>query len=215
MKLTSVKNRGMRFTHSNPDWELHLYVIRGNRFNYVVDTGLGSLNAEPVREYIQKDSKPVIVINTHHHWDHIWGNASWQGEILVSHRLCREFIESEWDGMMQKNGRYCQGAAAKHLPNLVFNDTLSFPEDGLTLFHTPGHTADSISIWDEADRVLYAGDNIGDSPDEPVPSLYAGMEHYIRTLNLYQELDFDTCLSGHNSIMDKSIIGKILSLVER
>lgn len=31
---------------------------------------------------------------------------------------------------------------------------------GLFVYHTPGHTPDSISIWDPAERVLFVGDTL-------------------------------------------------------
>lgn len=45
----------------------NVQLIMGNKYNYIVDTGLGSLNIAPIKEYIKHENKPIIVINTHHH----------------------------------------------------------------------------------------------------------------------------------------------------
>ena len=91
------------------------------------------------------------------------------------------------------------------LPNLVFEDTLYFPDDKIRILHTPGHTADSISVLDEEERIINVGDNIGDSMDEIVPSIGTNKEIYSNTLLEYKKIDFDTCVSGHNVILRKEV----------
>lgn len=97
------------------------------------------------------------------------------------------------------------------LPNLVFDKEIYFREDNIRIFHTPGHTADSISVIDEEDKVLNAGDNIGDNMEEFLPSIYCERSEYIESLLKYQALDFDACVSGHNVVVGKDIIEKILN----
>ncbi len=213
MKITKIKNRSVLFTYNNSEWDLNLHLIMGKRYNYIIDTGLGSLSMEPVKEYIKNDNKPIIGINTHYHWDHIWGNGSLQAYMIVSHKLCRELIESEWDRMMQRNGRYVVGEAEKRLPDLTFEKELYFPEDKIRIFYTPGHTIDSISVIDEEEKVINLGDNVGDTLDEIVPNIAAGEKTYRETLLGYNNMEFDTCLSGHNGILGKDVIEKILNLL--
>ena len=213
MQIKKIKNRGILFTHSNPGWDLNNYVIIGQKYNYIIDTGLGSLSVEPIREYLKKDNKQIIVINTHHHWDHVWGNSSLRDCIIISHKSCREMIESKWDEMINKYNQYCFGEVQMYLPNVVFQEELYFPEDKIKLFHTPGHTLDSISVLDEEEKILLMGDNIGDSIEEIVPNIYCEKEVYINTIKKYKKIDFDTCISGHNKVLGKDVIGKILSVV--
>ncbi|SHO53628.1 MBL fold metallo-hydrolase [Anaerocolumna xylanovorans] len=207
MRINRIKNRGILFTYDEPGWDLNLYLIRGRKYNYLIDTGLGSLCIEPMKEYLK--GKETIVINTHYHWDHIWGNGSFQEGIIVSHKLCKDMIQSKWDEMLQKNGNYRMGEILKGLPNLVFDKELIFTEDRIRLFHTPGHTIDSISVLDEEEKVLFAGDNVGDSEEDIVPSLYCDREVYEDTVNKYKELEFDICLSGHNTILKKEVWNNI------
>lgn len=213
MQIKKIKNRGVLFTHSNTDWNLNVYLIIGNKYNYIIDTGLGSLSIDPIKEYIKKDTKKTIVVNTHHHWDHVWGNGSLKDYLIVSHKLCRELVQSKWEEMIQKNNRYCYGEVELYLPNLVFEKELYFEEDRIKLFHTPGHTLDSISVLDEEEHVLLVGDNVGDSMEDIIPSIYCEKDLYVNTMKKYEELDFDTCISGHNAILKKDVIGKILSMM--
>ncbi|WP_233354764.1 MBL fold metallo-hydrolase [Paenibacillus sp. JZ16] len=212
LQIQKIKNRSFLFTNHIPTgWDLNVQLIMGDRNNYIIDTGLGSRNIEPVKEYIKHDSKPTIVINTHHHWDHIWGNGSFRDCIIISHKLCREMMESGWEGMIQKNMRFVEGEAELVLPNLTFDNELYFPEDNIRLIYTPGHTVDSISVLDELEQVIHVGDNVGDSMDEIIPSIYVEQDLYIQTLLKYKEMDFDTCISGHNVMLDKQVIEQILS----
>jgi len=213
MQIRKVKNRGVLFTYNNPQWDLNVYLILGEKYNYIIDTGLGPLSIDPIKEYIENDNKKTIVINTHYHWDHVWGNSSLGDCIIVSHKLCRELIQSEWEEMLRKNNEYCHSEVAICLPNLVFEKELYFPEDKIKLFHTPGHTLDSISVLDEEEKVLLVGDNVGDNMDDIIPSIYCEKDVYISTMKKYEEMDFDTCISGHNTILKKEVIGKILSMM--
>lgn len=210
MKIQRIKNRSVLFTYNIPSgWELNLHLIMGEKYNYIIDTGLGSLSIAPVLEYIKKDNKQIIVINTHYHWDHVWGNNEFQNSMIISHKLCRDMIASKWDYMMERSGVHCAGEVKMQLPNLVFDHELYFPEDKIRLIYTPGHTIDSISILDEVENVLNAGDNIGDTMDEIVPSIYSEKELYIQTLLKYKEMDFDTCISGHNIVVGKDVLEEI------
>jgi glyoxylase-like metal-dependent hydrolase (beta-lactamase superfamily II) len=81
------------------------------------------------------------------------------------------------------------------------------------LFHTPGHTKDSISVLDEQDGVLIAGDNIGDSDDDLLPSLACDTAVFKNTIQRYQAMAFSTCVSGHNRPQGKDVLDKILALL--
>lgn len=213
MRQTKIKSRGVLFTQPQGEWDLNMYLITGNKYNYVIDTGLGSSSTAPVLDYIGGSTKPTIVINTHYHWDHIWGNDTFKDSLLVSHKLCREMIQANWDEMLHKYRQYCYGDVRKKLPDLLFEQEMYFPEDRIRLFYSPGHTLDSISILDEADKVLLLGDNIGDSPEELLPSLNCSHKIYKATLRKYETMDFDTCISGHNQVFDKTILSKLFDML--
>lgn len=214
MKIEKIKNRSILFTNSIPEgWDLNIHLIMGDKYNYIIDTGLGSSSIAPIREYLKHNSKPIIVINTHYHWDHIWGNSSLKNCIIISHKLCREMIEVNWEEMIQRNKKYLNGEVEMYLPNLIFEKELYFPEDKIRIIYTPGHTIDSISVIDEVEKVINTGDNIGDSIDEIVPSIYCEKDTYINTLLKYKDMNFDTCVSGHNIVLERQVIDKILDML--
>ena len=63
-------------------------------------------------------------------------------------------------------------------PNITIDKYIRFEEDEVELYHTPGHSDDSISIIDCFDKVLFAGDNI----EEPYPFVEKIM--FLNTLNV-------------------------------
>lgn len=212
MKINKITNRNILYTNETPwGWDINIQLIRGEKNNYIIDTGLGSLNIQPVINDIKLDSKPIIIINTHYHWDHIWGNGAFENSTIVSHKLCRKMIELNWDEMIEKNRKHIQGEVTMCLPNITFDNELYFPEDNIRLIYTPGHTIDSISVLDEIDNVIHIGDNIGESMDELIPSLYCEKEYYRSSLLKYREMDFEVCVSGHHTVVKKPIIEEILS----
>lgn len=209
MNMQKIKSRNLMFRFPVDGWELNLHVILGRKYNYVVDTGLGSLSVAPIQEILSGSPLPVVVINTHHHWDHVWGNHAFAGSTIIAHPLCRQRIAQRWDDMLRRNGQHLRGEAQLCLPDLVFEGELYFPDDSIRLLHTPGHTLDSISVLDEVDSVLDAGDNIGDDMVEIVPSLETNPEVYRYTLARYRGLAFDTCLSGHNVPLGRDVLDLI------
>jgi glyoxylase-like metal-dependent hydrolase (beta-lactamase superfamily II) len=209
MKVQKIGKRSLVFTYKFSEWDLNLHVIKGDRYNYVIDTGCGPENVLPLMEHI--NGKPAVVINTHYHWDHVWGNCAFPGSLIISHTLCRGFTDTGWDEMTAKYGRFLAGDVVKRLADMTFEGSLCFEDDGIRIWHTPGHTADSISVYDEQDGVLNAGDNIGDTPQEIVPSLYCPREVYIKTLETYKEMKFETCISGHNVPQGADIAERILA----
>lgn len=213
MDILPLSKKHILFQDHLPGWDLNLHLILGKQFNYLIDTGLGSLSAEPIKQYLAQDQKPVIIVNTHYHWDHVWGNHAFDPAMIISHTLCRDMIEQKWDDMLASSRKFQKGEVLKCLPDLVFEDSLFFPMDQIRIFYTPGHTIDCISILDEEEKVLNVGDNIGDTMEFLVPSIAVDLAIYRRTLQQYQSLDIKACISGHNQVVDKDVFDTILNLL--
>jgi len=211
MKIEKIGTRSVVFMQWISEWDcsLNIHLILGENRNYLIDTGLGSVDMAYIKKYLESDSKPLIVINTHFHWDHVWGNHCFDDELIISHNKCRQMIEAGWDKMLNENKHFIKGEVKLKLPNLVFDDELYFPDDKIKLFYTPGHSIDGISVFDEIDGLLNAGDNIGDTVEEIVPNIDSDIELYRKSLQLYNQLDIKFCVSGHNVTLGKDVFDKI------
>lgn len=42
MKIEKIKNRNIIFKYNIAEWDLNIHLIMGNRYNYIIDTGLDS-----------------------------------------------------------------------------------------------------------------------------------------------------------------------------
>jgi len=213
MKAVKITDRNiMFFKPTIYEWDLNLGLILGKNRNYIIDTGVGSGSVKPILDFIGGDKKPIVVVNTHWHWDHIWGNWVFKDSVIISHSICRALADKHWDEDVEKNAQHViDGEVYKQLPNLVFENKLYFPDDGISIFHSPGHTADCISVYDEIDKVLHAGDNIGDTNDAIVPHIDTDLETFIELIALYEKYDFEVCISGHNKTQGRDVLARMAS----
>lgn len=211
MHIQPISTRNVQFTQYLDGWNLNLHVIFGNTHTFIIDTGLGTDSAAPLLSHIKGIDKPVIVINTHHHWDHVFGNAAFAGCTIVSHALCLQLMQKKYDAMLTQYGQYACGDTTMMLPSLVFEGSVCFPEDGVRLLHMPGHTIDTLCVWDEQDGVLNASDNIGDSMEDILPSLETDVETYRASIQACKALGARYCLSGHNTVQSNDVFDAILS----
>ncbi len=194
--LQTIGSRGVLFgSDAIPDCVTYAYLIKGKKCNYLVDTGMGSETADYIKDYIARNCPgDVVVINTHYHWDHIWGNIGFDGNAIYAHPLAVKMINEHWDEMEQKGGKYKEGRTRNVLPNRPIADAFLFEDDGIEVFYTPGHTVDSLSVYDRIDKVLHVGDNM----ETPFPSVHDTEAHLVDSLKKYLAYDFIRCVSGHN-----------------
>lgn len=186
-------------------------IEKPNRF-YLIDTYCGPDSMEAIVEIMNaKPHKEMVVINTHYHWDHIWGNCAFPNAQIVAHRLTLERMNQSFDEQLKKNSIYKQGDVQKVLPSSIFDDRMTFPDDGIEVFYSPGHTNDSISVYDIDSSTLYVGDNL------ERPLIYVedkDIEQYIKTLNHYKNISVKKIVGSHTiSLTDKDIQSTIDYLI--
>ena len=213
MKITKVTDRHVVFTvlENAKGGFVNMGLILGKRHNFIIDTGMGISNVEAILKYIadNHEVKPIIAINTHAHWDHVLGNETLKGGLIISHVLCRRMMEEHWGDIeehIQKTREYFDEKLYKCLPNLVFEGNLDFSEEGISIFHTPGHSDDGISVYDAVDKVLYVGDNFGIF--DGVAHLWAENTRADQSIiEIYKGYDFDICIPSHSEPQRGDVIG--------
>jgi len=190
---------------SFPELTVNLFAIYGEHRTYLCDTFLGSEPMELVKEAFRADGRgqPIVVFNSHSHWDHVWGNCAFPGSLVLAHALCRTRLERDFAKEFEAYGQQAKGVVAPRFPDLVFSDKVAFPDDGVEFYHTPGHTPDSASCLDLKDSILFLGDNV----EEPIPYVQdPDLAIYIGTLEGYLRLNPAAYVAGHGRHFPRELI---------
>ena len=173
---------------------------------FVLDTFLGNDPMKIVRHLIRDEGcagMPLVIFNSHADYDHYWGNGAFKHASIVGHEHCRQRIISEGKASLVKYAEHMRGKVELVPPTRTFQECLRFDDEEVTFFHTPGHTADSSSCFDERDRVLFVGDNV----ESPIPYLnHANFDLYIRSLESYLEFDWQLIIAGHDPPIRESYL---------
>lgn len=198
------------------DYSTNVYVIERENALFVIDTHCGPVSMNAVMANHDMTDKRVFVINTHYHWDHIWGNCYFEDAEIIAHEQCRRWIEIKWQEQLQSNSAYAEQGLQMKLPNCLLGkgsdeDVIEFPEEGIRIFSTPGHTGDCISVYDSLEDILIVGDNL------EKPLVYVedpDIDRYIKTIETYNEMDAGTITASHTTILTKDDVFGILGYLK-
>lgn len=188
------------------------FAVRGLKANYIIDTGFGSETSRILSNFINAELD-TYVINTHFHWDHIWGNASFESKRIVQHINCKPNIDKYWDEMYLKYLNYKMGEVENVYPDVVFDSFIDINNE-IYLFHSPGHTSDCISAFFPKHKALFVGDNFGDNDSEIIPVLDCSPDLFLESLKTYEAMKPDIILSGHNEVRGVDSIKKMIDKME-
>ena len=132
------------------------YVVVGEEKACVIDTmnGLSDLGAA-VRKITDK---PVFVVNTHGHPDHIFGNMYFREAYLhpADRELAQSFVEEpEFVKMLEE-----RNAVFPPFRDIFPGDVVDLGGRTLEVFGLPGHTPGGILLLLREDRILFTGDSV-------------------------------------------------------
>ncbi|TCO76931.1 MBL fold metallo-hydrolase [Marinisporobacter balticus] len=221
MEIKHVGKRGILFTffeleNSRYDCVTNVYAIKGNQYFFICDTYLGPYFMKKVKQYLESNfgKKKYIIFNSHSHWDHIWGNSAFDNCMIIAHEKCKDLIEKNaQDELIENAERFAKENIHIVLPNITFEKKITFEEEGLEFFYSPGHTEDSASCYDYISNTLFVGDNI----DNPIPSCicWNELKKYKDTLEQYSKIGADIIVQSHGDLNDKEVIRKNIAYISK
>jgi hydroxyacylglutathione hydrolase len=107
----------------------------------------------------EKKLKPVKLINTHCHLDHVFGNGFVAGKYNVQLEIHKQ-DKQVLDAFLMTASLYGLNADPSPQPSIYLNegDTIKFGNSELEIVFTPGHSPGSITFYSSAQKFMIAGD---------------------------------------------------------
>lgn len=198
----------------------------------LIDTGCGIGNLRQAVEEIT--DKPVIVVNTHTHLDHLGGNRQFDDIAMFDHPLSRRIAEEGVSHQILHTEILAENLVTPPWPRgfdpgglalppfevrrwLREGDRIDLGGRDLEVIHTPGEAPDHICLLDRTGRILFCGDILlqgpvwthleGGSVEDLVTS-------YRRLMGSFE--DFDHLMPGHNRPwLDKDLLPETLAGAEQ
>ncbi len=156
-------------TWNGEPFDQNIGAILGTEGVIVVDTRGSHRLAEELRgELARLTRQPIAaVVNTHHHWDHTWGNARFEGAPIWGHVRCAERVVADSATALHQILAQ-EPALAQELsevvatpPDRTFAEatTIDLGDRQVSLRHIGrGHTDNDIVVMVPDASVLFAGD---------------------------------------------------------
>ncbi|MBR4067264.1 MAG: MBL fold metallo-hydrolase [Clostridia bacterium] len=130
------------------------YLIEGKTHAMLIDTANGEEDLRAIVEGLTK--LPVIVVNTHGHGDHIFGNVFFEEAWIhpADMQLAEMFMGYAKEELDKRGLKPC--------PLKPLSIGQVFDLGGLALEVVPlqGHTPGSVGLLDRQDRILFTGDGV-------------------------------------------------------
>lgn len=207
-------------------------LVIGEQRAALIDTGCGIGN---LRKAVEKvTDKPVLVVNTHTHLDHLGGNRQFDDIAMFDHPLSHRVAERGVSAEIMQTEILADGLVIKPWPRGFDPNGVALPpfevsrwlNDGdridlggrdLEVIHAPGEAADHICLLDRTGRILFCGDILLHGPvwtHLDGGSLHDLVGSYRRLMGYFD--DFDRLMPGHNEPwLDKDLLPETLAGAER
>jgi len=167
-----------------------------------------------IKEFLEERLGYTVkyVINTHYHADHSQGTYLFPHAQVVSHRLCRDLLDTVGrEGLEDAKTQLPDlGDVQIVLPDLVYEDgvmNLYVGGKTIALHHFPGHSPDLTAVHVTNDHILFAADNA-----MPVPTFFDGSHaNLVQSLQRILEMEPDTVVRGHGEVI---LRGEVQAVIE-
>ena len=175
------------------------YIVIGNEKVCVIDTMNGF---NDIKKAVRKISdKPIVVVNTHGHEDHIFGNVYFDEAYLNpdDFKLAAEVVK------MPEFVNACKesGLTMPQFKSIKEGDVINLGGKTIEVYNLPGHTPGGIVLLLKEDRILFTGDSVNHHLWMMLDHSLS-LEEYAKSLDriLFLKDKADRILHGHTSGFD-------------
>ena len=211
------------------DMPLICYLVEGSECALLIDTmqGWGDLRA-----YCEKlTGKPIKVVNTHAHPDHVFGNfqfercymhyldiaAFWECTIYNKEQIieaARQSALPEYRDALEPDNNFFDAVPIPVIP-ICGGDVFDLGDRMIEVVEAGGHTPGSIVLIDPKTRIAYSGDACNGNTLLEFEDCLPVIEYMSSLLRLKKrQPDFDMMYGGHE-VFDSSIIDEAIETVAR
>lgn len=143
-----------------------------------------------------------FIIYTGHEADHVYGAFLFPKAEIIAHEMAREIlIERGFAALQRAKEQSPEFAPVQlRLPTFTFTTnsvTLRMPGRTLEIIHTPGHTADCVSVLLHEERILFSGDTV-----MALPTITNGDPDQLKqSLEAIGAMQLENIVQGHGEII--------------
>lgn len=202
----------------------NIWHVRGRDVDLLVDTGMGICPLAP--QIDTPAGKPLLVVATHIHLDHVGSLHEFPLRAGPRHSATQfdsmdeavtyAYMFRDLAGAVSRLPAKGWKAADYKIPpapldrTLDEGDSIDLGDRQFRVLHLPGHSPDSIALFDEADGLFFAGDAIYDATliDDLPDSDRAA---YRRTMQRLRDLPIRIGHGGHGPSFDGRRMREIAS----
>jgi cyclase len=185
-------------------------VVVGDGTTVLIDTAATQARTRRLRDAVTAVAgrAPQLLVNTHHHGDHVFGNALFAPEAtIIAHEQARTEMAAAGLGLQQLWPDVDWGETRLTLPTLTFRDAITLHAGDLRLevFHVGNaHTTNDVAVWLPDRRVLFAGDVVmsGMTPF----CLMGSVAGSLQAIDQLRALDPQTIVTGHGPVAGPEVL---------
>lgn len=205
----------------NPFGGSNITSITSSEGSVVVDASLFPSKAEQIKVYLKRlmNSDIQLVINTHYHPDHTFGNIGFQSQIACSESTEDYFFKMDKGyirDILSRNDSLQKESIQMVPPAITFKDdyTYTFGKRKILLERVGGHTPDSTIIRVPEEKVYIVGDLVV-SGFHPEIVYDSDLDRWIDILKRLRREDIRFLICGHGEVSSVSEISKMIAYLER
>jgi glyoxylase-like metal-dependent hydrolase (beta-lactamase superfamily II) len=182
----------------------HIYVIKGNNKNVLIDTGI-AMNFPRLKASLQKMNlrpKDVhFIILTHEHFDHIGATMYFfDTAVVAAHRLAANKIELQDEFVTWM--KYFNTSRKLFHANIWLEDgtTIDLGNYKLNTIHTPGHTSGCICLYEPRAGLLFTGDTVFAGGTLSEIAVGGNVSDYVNSVRRLSNLKIKQLYPGHGRV---------------
>ena len=145
--------------HEPKYWQQSImYVLKGEQRSILFDTGSGTRDVAFMADKVTR--KPMTVIASHMHYDHIGSHGSFKSVAMIDLPETRAATRDGWYSppVMKSLWPFSSGFAVTEWWKP--GDVIDIGDRRIEVVHIPGHSTDSIALVDRARGYAFVGDHL-------------------------------------------------------